>query len=431
MNLLPCNLDAERFVLGSTLIDDSVMSALRGTVDEGDFSVEKHRRIWSAMCGVFDAGGHVDRVTVAQELQRRGALESVDGITYIVSLDDGMPAISNLGDYTRILREKSLLRDIIRATQVIQQRAWNDHEQPDVLLDQLNGILVGLKTAETTNRPISAGDLVAELGLDRIMKARCEQGLRLPWPTLDHMLCGFQPGQMIVLAAHTSRGKTSMALQFVAPACERGAVVVFTLEMEPRRLFQRMVVQRSMVDFDRWRHNALTAEDREKLLHAANWLTSKPVYFDDRARTIPAMHAAIRQVRTRQPVALVVVDYLQLITAVGRHDSRVQEVSANSRALKLAAMDFGVPSLVLSQVNRSSAKEKRQPELYDLRDCGDIENNCDVVLLIRPEDIPAGASASNYMRPVNLHVAKQREGPTGVDVKLMWLPGTQRFVEAE
>lgn len=431
MILLPCNVDAERYVLGSSLIDEAAMSGLRGTVEASDFSIEKHRRIWSAMCGVYDAGGHVDRVTVAQELQRRGHLESVDGITYLVTLDDGMPVISNLGDYTRILREKALLRDIIRACDAIQKRAWDDHEQPEALIDQLNGILASLGSTEQTRRPISAGDLVGELGLETILKARRDQGIRLPWAALDRALCGFQPGQKILLAANTSKGKTSMALQFVARASEYGAVVMFSLEMEPKRLFQRMVVQRSLIDFDKWRHNALSAEEREKIMHASNWLSKQPVYFDDKAHTVPAMHAAIRQIRMRQPVVLVVVDYLQLVNAVGRYDSRAQEVGAHSRALKQAAMSFGVPILVLSQFNRTNSKEKRQPELYDIKESGDVENNCDVVLLIRPEEIPAGANPSNYMRPVNLHVAKQREGPTGVDVKLMWLPGTQRFVEAE
>ncbi|MFH1572855.1 MAG: DnaB-like helicase C-terminal domain-containing protein [Acidobacteriota bacterium] len=424
---LPVNLDAERLILGSILLDDALFGQVSGAVNADDFSLERHRRIFLRMADLHNRGERIDRVTVAEELQRQGQLESVDGLTYLVSLDDGLPKIENLESYVRIVQDKAALRRVIYAARDIARRA-QDSARPEELADSLSALAGGIRPAGVVRRPISAEGLLAEVSLEGLLAPSRERGLRLPWPGLDNLLCGLQPEQLVLVAGHTSSGKTSLALQIAAQAVIETGVIYFSLEMGPGRLFRRMAVQRARVNHDLLRHGALEAEDRRKVQAAAAWITEHPIWFDERATTVPAIVAGIRRVRLEQVVGLVVVDYLQLLSGVGRHDSRAQEVGGLTRALKLAAQEFHLPVVLLSQFRRPEVGGKpRNPGLHDLKESGDIENHADIVLLIRPDlDQPRDADPVR----VNIHVAKQREGPRNRDVAMLFRGWCQRFEEA-
>ena len=421
--LLPQSLDCERFLLGSVLTSDHPMHTLRNLIETSDFALHKHMLIWAAMCEIYDAGGQVDRITLYEELQRRRQVEAVDGLAYLCDLGEGIPAIADLSGYVRTVKDKVLLRRLAYLGESIKSRAMDATENPQELLDSLGQSLIDLAPSVRAQRPISAHDLVEEFGLDKLLSASRCHGLKLPWPRLDFLLCGLQPEQLIILAADTSFGKTSMALQIAAKASEETGVAVFSLEMEPERLFRRMVNQIARLDWDLVRHGTLGKMEREKQRLAAFWITEHPIWFDEQSFTTAAIHAAVRKIRVTHPVGLIVVDYLQLLQSVGRTGSRAQEVSAQSREMKQLAQEFHTPLLLLSQFSREGAKEGRKRTLHDLKESGDVECNADAVLIIQPEK-PEGCVV-----PVNLNIAKQREGPRFVDVPMWFYPHFQAFEE--
>jgi replicative DNA helicase len=422
---LPSHIDAERYCLGSVMLDGERMDVLRGLLTSQDFSQKNHAEIWESMCLVYDSGQPVDRITVLDNLHQRGRLEATGGAGYLVGLDDGLPHIENLATYTQLLKDKTALRRLMTVCDGLCKRAQLETEPVDMLLADARNQISDLRIHAESKDPVSIAEFMAERSLDDLLNHQRGHGIPYPWPDLEHKLCGLRPGQLVVIAAHTSFGKTSMALQIASHAAKKGrGVIFFSREMEKDRLFRRMVNQIAEIDADKLRHGLLSPEDRTRQVGAATWLRDSSIYLDERSSTVPAMRAGIRRVKAAQDVGLVVVDYLQLLQGVGRHESRAKEVGANSRALKLAAIELEVPIVILSQFSRESAKDGRAPELHDLKESGDVENDADVVLLIRPKE--KKPTDPNY-QPVTIHIAKQREGPRNIDVDLIFRPNCQRF----
>jgi replicative DNA helicase len=423
---LPHNPEAERFVLGSVMLQPEAMHDIRPVVTADDFLPEKHRHIWDAMCAIYDDGGHVDRVTVANELQRRGELQVCGGISYIVSLDDGLPVITNLEDYVRIVQDKAVLRRIIAATENLQARCFADGEKPQQILDSIGQTILDLAPADKRRGFVSPSELIAQLGINRLLSPRRHSGIGLPWKDLDAVLCGLQPEQLILLAAHTSCGKTAAATQVAIAAAEQGVgVAIFSLELSAESLFRRMVYQISGMDAERHRAGKFGEDDTVKLGKAADTLKALPIYWNDKAScTVPAIHADLRKLRLRANIGLVIVDFLQIVRGTGRVESRNNEVGSNSRGLKLAAKEFQCPFLVLSQLKREGqGNEGRPPRLSDLRDSGEIEENSDVVWFIHRKS----SDPENPIKASEFIIAKQREGPRGVSLPMAFLSTCQRF----
>lgn len=426
MNGLPTNVDAERFVLGSILLDDEFYGQAVALLQPDDFSLEKHRRIFKRMGELQARAEHVDRVTVANELKKYNELEACDGLSYLVSLDDGLPRIANLDSYIRIVKEKSTLRRIVFACQHIQNRCLTDDGTVDEILDSLAQTATDLsRSTFGSNRPISTREMIQTEGIDKLLGPRREGMVPISvWPEIHNALKGFHSGQIIVLMAATSRGKTSMALQAATcAAAHRQTPIIWTMEMSPYSLFNRMVGQLSGV---RNTYRELDASQRSAQRDALVTLDDNPVYFDRHSRTVASFISSVRQVRSQYGAGFAVVDYLQLIRAGSRGGSRAQEVSDNSRALKLAAMDLGIPILVLSQVDRSSVKGDGKIGLHSGKETGDIENDADVVLWIE-----AGELSRDQDTVVSLHVGKQREGPAGFSIPMVFRPGSQTFMEMQ
>lgn len=433
---LPSNIDAERLVLGAILLDDSCFVVVAAQLAPEDFSLEKHRRIFAAMISLNETGERIDRITVANELMRRGHLESVDGVSYLVSLDDGLPRIYNIESYARIVKDKALLRRIILSSQKVIQRCMLDHEDPDQILAEAEESFLklgDLGVNDTLKRP---GQIIEgfEGGIGSFLDpSKRVSGLATGYFKLDEMTSGLHRGELIILAARPAMGKTALALNIAQRVAMRDInpqpVAVFSLEMSNEQLLTRMVCSEAHVDQQKFRLGFLNQDDRRMLQMAALKLAEAPLFIDDSSGTnLMDIHAKLRRIKAEHGLGLVVIDYLQLMSGRGRFESRTQEVSSLSRGLKLLAKDLKTPFLVLSQLNR--APETRPagdhiPQLSDLRESGSIEQDADMVWFIfRPE----------YYKPdredlrglAELHIAKQRNGPTG-KVKMAFLRQFTKF----
>ena len=432
---LPANLDAERFVLGAILMDDSLYIQVAGTIVADDFSLEKHRRIFLRMGELFDRGDRIDRVTVANELLKQNQLESVDGLSYLVSLDEGLPALSNLESYVGIVKDKATLRRIIFTSQKLIDRCIIGEEEPDEILASAEESLLKLGDSRTQDSLASPRQILDnfEGGINAFLDpAKRIKGLSTGFLKLDEMTGGLHEGELVILAARPSMGKTALALniaQHVAMRPEqKQPVAVFSLEMSQESLLTRMVCATARVDQQKFRASYLNQDERRRLQKATADLVEAPLFIDDTAGAhLMDIHAKLRRLKSEHGLALVVIDYLQLMSGRGRYENRNQEISTISRGLKLLAKDLKVPMLVLSQLNR--APETRQgdhrPQLSDLRESGSIEQDADLVGFIYREEVykPNDESLRGL---AELLIAKQRNGPIG-KVNLVFLREFTKF----
>jgi replicative DNA helicase len=425
---LPACPDVERLVLGAVMLDDAQMHDVRGVLALDDFSVERHRRIWRRACELYDAGKPVDRVTVALCMDQHGEREP-DTLAYLSSIEEGLPRLPNLASYVQTVHDKAVLRRIMLAAEQIQKRCQMAEEPPQAILDSLAALSVDIAPSPIRRGLVSARDLVDRVGLSEILAPRIQRGISFPWEWMNYATCGMLPGELWVLAALTSAGKTSAAVQTAVHAAraQSKAVAIFSLEMAGASILQRAVWQVSRVDSGAAKRGKLNAEERRRATDAVNELYSLRLYFDDSSYSVMEIHARLRRLRSQGPLALIVVDYLQLLRDGGRHGSRAEAVGANARALKLMAGDFECPVLLLSQFNRDSAKTKgneapRRPELHDLKESGDIECHANGVWFIHR------TSQEDADRiPVEFILPKQRDGRRNIMQDFWFSPGSQRF----
>src|SRR5258708_15042832 len=345
---LPANLDAERFVLGSIMMDDSSFMPIAGTLEADDFSIEKHRRIFSRMAELYDRGERIDRVTVANELMKHNQLESVDGLTYLVSLDDGLPAISNLDSYVRIVKDKSILRRIIFSSQKMIDRCILGEEEPEQILSSAEENLLKLGESRAKDALASPDRIIREFegGLNAFLDpSKRIKGIGTGFLKFDEMTGGLHPGELIIIAARPSMGKTALALNIAQHVAmnpqNKQTVAVFSLEMSKESLLTPMICARARLDQQKFRAGYLNQDERRRLAKAASDLVQSPLYIDDTpGANLMDIHAKLRRLRAEHGLSLVVIDYLQLMSPRGRYENRKQEISTMARALKLLAKDL-------------------------------------------------------------------------------------------
>jgi len=430
---LPSNVDAERFVLGSILLDDSQFIQVAGTLEPDDFSLEKHRRIFQRMIDLNARAERIDRVTVANELLRFSELESCDGLSYLVSLDDGLPRIFNLDSYVRIVKDKAILRKIIFTSQHLMNRCLLGEEDPEQILAGAEESLLKLGDSRLKTGLVSPEQVIQDYqgGINAFLDpSKRIKGISTGFAKLDEMTGGLHGGELIILAARPSMGKTAMALNIAQHAASRlgQTVAIFSLEMSNESLLTRMLCASARVDSQRFRAGYLNADERKRLQAAASQLVEAPLFIDDTAGShLMDMHAKLRRLGQQRKLGLVIVDYLQLMSGRGRFENRNQEISTLSRGLKLLAKELNVPMLVLSQLSR--APETRQgdhrPQLSDLRESGSIEQDADLVLFIFREEVYK-RDREDLHGMAELLVSKQRNGPTG-KVDLVFLHSLTKF----
>jgi len=432
---LPVNLDAERFVLGAILMDDALYIQVAGSLESEDFSLEKHRRIFLRMGELYNRGERIDRVTVANELMKQNQLESVDGVSYLVSLDEGLPALANLDSYVRIVNDKAVLRRIIFTSQKLIDRCIIGEEEPDQILASAEETLLKLGETRAKDALVNPQRILEEFdgGINAFLDpSKRIKGLSTGFLKLDEMTGGLHAGELVILAARPSMGKTALALNIAQHVAsqpnQKQTVAVFSLEMSRESLLTRMICAGARVDQQKFRAGYLNQDERRRLAKTASELVQAPLFIDDTSGThMMDIHAKLRRLKAEHGLSLVVIDYLQLMSGRGRYENRNQEISTISRGLKLLAKDLKVPMLVLSQLNR--APETRpgdhRPQLSDLRESGSIEQDADLVAFIFREEVYKQED-ERLKGLAELLVAKQRNGPTG-KVNLVFLKEFTKF----
>ena len=432
---LPNNLDAERSVLGAILLDNNALNTAIETLRPDDFFLDQHRRVFTQMIALAEVQQAIDLITLTEELHRRGDLEAAGGAPYLASLADGMPKVSNVEHYARIVKEKALLRNLIHTTHNIQQRAFEGEDGADMILDNAESSIFELAEDRVKAGLISVKEIVRDNfeRLEKIFKeGKSITGIPTGYVELDKLTSGFQPSELLILAARPSQGKTALALNLAENIAIRGGqpVAIFSLEMSKESLLQRLVASVAQIDAHKFRTGHLSRTDWSSMTEALGTISNAPLWVDDAGSiSVLEIGAKARRLKRDKGLSLLIVDYLQLITARGRFGNRQEEVASISRGLKGLAKELQIPVLVLSQLTRAPERDERGPQLSDLRESGAIEQDADVVMFIyRPHFFKAGASPEER-EETELRIAKQRNGPTE-NVKFVFRSRLTRFEEA-
>jgi len=416
---LPANLEAERLTLGAVLVDPECFPMVGGELTPEDFSLESHRRIFQRMHSLAERGDRIDRVALANELMRHSELESAGGLSYLMSLDEGIPQSLNVFGYIGIVKEKATLRKVIFTAQSVMDKAFLGVDQADHILAEAEESFLNIGAARAKNTLATPREIIDEIGLDNFLDPASRiKGVSTGFSKFDELTGGFREGELIIIAARPAMGKTAFALNIASHVCGprvRKTVAVFSLEMSKESLLTRMICAAARVDQHRFRTGFLNEDERRQLSVAAEDLAESPLYLDDSPGVnMMDIHAKLKRVQATQGLGMVIIDYLQLMQARGSHDSRTQEVSSISRGMKLLSKELRVPIVALSQLSR--APETRpgdhRPQLSDLRESGSIEQDADMVCFLFREEVYK-PDREDLKGRAELIISKQRNGPIG------------------
>lgn len=439
---LPSNPNAEKTVLGCVLMDDRAFIDC-AVLGPEDFTLQKNRVIWRRMEDLFKIQEKIDIVTVCNELGKHKELESVDGVSYVAELTDGIPELMNVEAYVRILQEKTMLRRIIHATQDAQNKAFQC-EDSALVASGLGSALQNISREQPGKGPAFPSEIISNCpgGLDGILNPR-RNGLWVStgYPDLDEIIGGFGPGQLIVIGGRPGWGKSALMsnlAQNISLGPDPKTTMIFSLEMSKDDITRRMIAGAARVSLRNIRTGFLSFEEQQRLSVATPLVyDGHTAIDDDPMATIVDMRCKVQRLQARlvregrPPLAVVAVDYLQLMPIEGqrRNGTREQDVSALTRGLKLLAKEFQVSVLALSQLSRAlEMRTNHEPQLSDLRESGSIEQDADVVMFpYRPELYSQENEALRGQ--AELFVAKQRDGPTG-KVHMTWFRDFTRFDSA-
>jgi replicative DNA helicase len=430
----PQNLDAEESVLGAMMLSPGAIGNVSEELDAGDFYRESHAKIYRAALGLFARGEPVDAITVADELEERGELEAAGGRLRIHELARLVPTTANAAHYARIVREMAVLRGLIDAGAEVARLGWERPGEAADLLDRAEQIIFELSQERVSSEFTHIEELLRESfeRITQLYEAGEEiTGVPSGYRDLDRLTSGFQPGNLIIVAARPSMGKSALALCVAANIAVRHGLPVglFTLEMSKSEVTQRLMCSEAKVESQRLRSGKLATDDWPRLTAACDKLAKAPIYVDDTgSMTIMGIRAKARRLKSKEPtLGLIVVDYLQLMTSDSNFESRVQEVSQISRQLKILARELDLPIIAMSQLSRAvEQRHDKRPILSDLRDSGSIEQDSDLVAFIYRDEYYNDESPDQGLAEVIL--AKHRNGPTGV-VKLSFLQRYAKFAD--
>jgi replicative DNA helicase len=429
---LPHNIDAEKAILGAILVNNENYYSVLENLKPEDFYLDAHRVIYRKMVDLIEKAKAIDLITIQDELDRSSQLEAAGGITYLASLLDGIPHLVNIGHYIEFIREKSLLRQMVNAANKIMAECFDQAEPAEEILDRAEQSLFTLSEKRMRSGFVSVKDM--ELPATKLLEKLYNEremitGVATGFRDLDRLTSGLQSGDLVILAARPSMGKTALCLniaQYVA-LHKKLPVGVFSLEMSKEQLLMRMLCSEARVDAHKVRTGYLGKDDFRKLIDALGRTTQAPMHIDDSSTlTVMEMRAKCRRLKAEHGLSVIIVDYLQLMSGYGRVENRTQEISGISRGLKALAKELNVPVIALSQLSR--APEQRQgdhkPQLSDLRESGSIEQDADLVMFIYREEVYKPSEENAGL--AELIIAKQRNGPTGI-IKLAFLREFTRF----
>jgi replicative DNA helicase len=437
---LPHNLEAERSVLGAILIHNEAFNHAAEVLEPRDFFRDAHRRIFEKMVQLSERNEAIDLVTLKEALTRSRELDEVGGPAYITALVDGLPRGSNVEYYARIVKEKATLRNLIFASNKILASAYEAEDDPDEILDGAEHAIFSIAENRVREGFISMRDL-AHQSFETIEQAHARKELITGVPSgfrdLDELTSGFQRGDLVIVAARPSVGKTALVLNIAQHVgtkeydSRKRTVGIFSLEMSKEQLFLRMLTSEANIDGHRLRTGFLLEKDWGRLSHALGTLGETKIYIDDTPGIgVLEMRAKARRLMAEHGLDLLIVDYVQLMQARGRFDNRTLELGAISRSLKGLAKELSIPILVISQLSRApESRSDHRPMLSDLRESGALEQDADVVvLLFRADQYPDAKPEEQGIAELN--IAKQRNGPTGL-VKLAFIREQTRFADLD
>jgi replicative DNA helicase len=434
----PYSEDAEQAVLSAMLMDQDAIVRAVEIVDDSMFYAERHRRVFRAMVSITERGSVVDPLTLADELQRRGELEAAGGKDYIGYLVDAVPTAANVEYHAEIVREKAILRTLIQVSTQVVHDAFSGMSTAVELLDQAESKIFQVSQQRKPDGFTRIKELLWPT-MERIEAlqrgGKTVTGVASGFNDLDELTSGFQPADLVIVAARPSMGKTALTLNIAQHAAieDNVPVAFFSLEMSKDSLVQRMLTSEARVDSQRLRRGMLRDDDFPRLARAAGILSSAPIWIDDSPGiTLLEMRSKARRLRADAAVGLIIVDYLQLMQGPSSAENRQQEVSMISRGLKGLAKELNVPVVALSQLSRAPEQrtgEHKKPQLSDLRESGAIEQDADVIMFLYRQEMydgPVDSNGNSLEGKAELIVGKQRNGPTG-NVNLYFQKQYTRF----
>ena len=423
----PQSLEAEQSVLGSMMLDRDQIAIVIEVLKPDDFYSENHKVIYDTIVRLFDKGDPVDMITLGDQLDKGGILEKIGGTSYLATLVESTPTAANARTYARLVKDKSMLRHLIKAGNLITLKAYQQEGEVETIVAEAEKSVMDVAMGRSGDDivPITAA---LKTTFDQIQKKYSERGGVSGVPSgfekFDALTSGFQPSDLIIIAARPSMGKTSLALKIAENVCIQAnkGVGIFSLEMSTEQLVTRMLCSVSRVDAAKLRGGFLQEDDWDNLIRGMDILTRAPLVLVDSPGITPLeLRAKARRMQKESGIELVIIDYMQLMTGRNR-ESRVQEVSEISRELKLMARELNIPVIVLSQLSRAvEQRPNKRPMLSDLRESGAIEQDADLVMFLYREGYYKqqgdGDDEPDYEKPeaerTELNLAKHRNGPTG------------------
>jgi replicative DNA helicase len=426
--LPPSSMEAEQCLLASMMLDKEMIGQIVQVIDRDSFYQADHQIIYDAIVKLYEQNRAIDAVIVREELIKRQILDEIGGSAYLAQLLNTVPSSAHGVHYAETVREKALLRQLIAASNEILREAYAPHEDAEHVLDSAEKKIFDIAEKKVGNSVVSLESVLHEVF--ESIENRGQRGVETGFIELDEMLNGLQAGEMIIVAARPSMGKTAIAMNIIEAiaADSRLPCAVFSLEMSKQQLAQRMLCSRGEIDAHKLRKGMLQAHEYSKLASVVGELAKAPIWVDDSAGlTMLDLRAKARRLKLQHDIKCIMIDYMQLMDCPGV-DSRQEQVSIISRGIKAVARELRIPVICLSQLNRASeGRDGHRPRMSDLRESGSIEQDADVVMLLHREDYYK-MSDQDFV-PDNIAeviIAKQRNGPTGT-VKLTFDPKTTRF----
>jgi len=426
--LPPSAVDAEMCLLASMMLDKDMIGQVVQIVDREAFYQADHQIIFDIVVKLYEQNRPIDGVIIREELAKRQLLEEIGGLPYLAQILNMVPSSAHGAHYAGIVREKSLLRQLIAASNNILRDAYAPHEQADLVVDKAEKQIFEIAQKKVGGAMVPLESVLHEVF--EMIENRGQRGLETGYFDMDDMLNGLQNGEMIIVAARPSMGKTALAMNLVEGiAAERNmACAIFSLEMSKQQLAQRMLCSRGKIDSHKLRRGMLQSHEYAHLANVVGQLAKAPVWVDDSAGlTILDLRAKARRLKLQHDIKCIMIDYMQLMDNPGP-DSRQQQISEISRGIKAVARELNVPVIALSQLNRQSeGRDGHRPRMSDLRESGSIEQDADVIMLLHREDYYKMAEPD--FQPDNIAeviIAKQRNGPTGT-IKLYFDSKSTRF----
>ena len=433
--IMPHSLEAEQSVIGSMIMDrDAILTASEMLVKD-DFYHQQYGILFETITELFNGGDAVDIVTLQNRLREKNVPPEISSLEYVGDLVNAVPTSANVKYYARIVQEKAVMRRLIKINEEIADTCYLGSESLDVILEDTEKKIFNLLQSRVSGDYVPIKDVVLN-ALEKIEQASRTQGTVTGIPTgfmdLDYKLSGLQPSDLILVAARPSMGKTAFVLniaQYVA-FHENMATAIFSLEMSKEQLVNRLFSLESRVDAQLLRSGNLSDVDWEKLIEGAGTIGKSHLIIDDTPGiSVTELRSKCRKYKLEHDLKLIIIDYLQLMSGSGRGDSRQQEISDISRALKQVARELNVPVIALSQLSRQvEQRPDHRPMLSDLRESGAIEQDADVVMFIYRDDYYNKDSDNKGI--AEIIIAKQRNGPIGT-VNLVWLPQYTKFANLE